>query len=596
MAKLTAKQLKALPDSMFGLPKTRQYPMPDKAHVIKAIQFFKYCKDSDKPELARNINRRAKELKMQIKVQPSSAFYKYADKSILKEATMVQEFHIGQLAPIVTLEPQIIKMNFGNGTMDNTNGPLERLQKLWGSNKSLGDKDLGTANIVSEAVRTGYPIDANIIATLEGIDELKYMSTEYNQADYNMPSFVIRSAGRHDMLYVELQNAINNHKLDDIINILRTIDQGTLFACAIALISYTSVLTAEEKRYVLYKDQNILNAVRNVDNNKLHNIVFPDDQGADFDPIDKVEIPMKIRMSDTDIFNIDQFINLVTDTKRIRLIMHNMIRRKYDNKAVIPDVSFNNSEYIAIHQRLLYNRLIENHSTFGLYTKNIPNDGYYYFIKDANTDKIYCAMEVQYTNLSTIFMVAIYDYNNPEYNQNVLAYFMGSDPVFKIITRVITMNTKSMPKLEATDFKDLYNGIQINKNGNVSFLLDELDSWQHKYDICKQALDRNMKDTEYEQYKNNLCALYSMINVIYNKYDPALNDTSSEAKQALNVMDKSVTLFKDSITAISKVQPEFNFINYYMSQHYNDKINVFRSLDDKELRDEATISYRWIMG
>ena len=422
------------------------------------------------------------------------------------------------------------------------------------------------------------------------------MSTEYNQADYNMPSFVIRSAGRHDMLYVELQNAINNHKLDDIINILRTIDQGTLFACAIALISYTSILTAEEKRYVLYKDQNILNAARNVDNNKLHNIVFPDGQDADFDPIDKVEIPMKIRMSDTDIFNIDQFINLVTDTKRIRLIMHNMIRRKYDNKAVIPDVSFNNSEYIAIHQRLLYNRLIENHSTFGLYTKNIPNDGYYYFIKDANTDKIYCAMEVQYTNLSTIFMVAIYDYNNPEYNQNVLAYFMGSDPVFKIITRVITMNTKSMPKLEATDFKDLYNGIQINKNGNVSFLLDELDSWQHKYDICKQALDRNMKDTEYEQYKNNLCALYSMINVIYNKYDQALNDTSSEAKQALNVMDKSVTLFKDSITAISKVQPEFNFINYYMSQHYNDKINVFRSLDDKELRDEATISYRWIMG
>ena len=147
MAKLSAAQLKALPDSMFGLPKTRQYPMPDKAHVIKAIQFFKYCKDADKPELAKNINRRAKELKMQIKVQPTSAFYKYADKAILKEATLVQEFHIGQLSPIVTLQPEVIRMNFGNGKMEDTTGPLERLSKLWGSKKSLEEKNAGTADI-----------------------------------------------------------------------------------------------------------------------------------------------------------------------------------------------------------------------------------------------------------------------------------------------------------------------------------------------------------------------------------------------------------------------------------------------------------------
>ena len=77
MAKLTSSQLKALPDEYFGLPKTRQYPMPDEEHVIKAIQFFRYCKPENKDELAKNINRRAKELKMHIKVQPSSAFYKY---------------------------------------------------------------------------------------------------------------------------------------------------------------------------------------------------------------------------------------------------------------------------------------------------------------------------------------------------------------------------------------------------------------------------------------------------------------------------------------------------------------------------------------
>jgi len=596
MAKLTAKQLKALPDSMFGLPKTRQYPMPDKAHVIKAIQFFKYCKDSDKPELAKNINRRAKELGMKVKVQPSSAFYKYADKTILKEATLVQEFHIGQLAPIVPLEPQVIKMNFGNGKMDNSNGPLERLQKLWGSNAPLADKNIKTSAIVAEAVLNGYVVQADMIAALEGIDELKYMSTKYDQSEIDIPNFAVRNNERHDMLYVDLQKAINDHRLDDIINILRTIGTGTILACAIALIGYTSALTDEEKRYVLYKDQEILNNAKATGDKGIHNIVFPDDPGAsDFAPIDKKALPSIIKMNDTDIFHVDQFINLITNTKRIRMIMNNMIKRKYGNKVVIPDVSFNDSEYISIHQRLLYTRLLGTFSTLGLYIKHIPNDGYYYFIKDFNTNKIYCAMEAQFTN-SIIFMVVIYDYNDPEYNHNVLAYFMGSDITFKLVTRAITLPIKPIPKLEATDFKDLYNGIQINKNGNVSFLLDELDSWQHKYDICKQALDRNMKDTEYEQYKNNLCALYSMINVIYNKYNPSLSDTSSEAKQALNVMDKSVTLFKDSITNISKIQPEFNFINYYMSQHYNDKINVFKALDDKGLRDEATMSYRWIMG
>lgn len=36
MAKLTAKQRKALPKSAFGLPGKRAYPMPDKSHARNA--------------------------------------------------------------------------------------------------------------------------------------------------------------------------------------------------------------------------------------------------------------------------------------------------------------------------------------------------------------------------------------------------------------------------------------------------------------------------------------------------------------------------------------------------------------------------------
>src|SRR5574344_1660665 len=109
MAKLTKKDLDKLPDSMFGIPETRSYPLVDEEHVRKAIQFFKYAEKKYRKELAKNINRRAKELKMKIHISKNSAFYPYADKAILateedkktKKATSVKEFNMYMLAPNV---------------------------------------------------------------------------------------------------------------------------------------------------------------------------------------------------------------------------------------------------------------------------------------------------------------------------------------------------------------------------------------------------------------------------------------------------------------------------------------------------------------
>lgn len=45
----------SLPDSVFGLPERREYPMPDAAHVRAAEAYFRYCPEDLRPELARNI-------------------------------------------------------------------------------------------------------------------------------------------------------------------------------------------------------------------------------------------------------------------------------------------------------------------------------------------------------------------------------------------------------------------------------------------------------------------------------------------------------------------------------------------------------------
>lgn len=58
---LNEEERKELPDSMYGLPERREYPMPDAAHVRAAEAYFRYCPEDLKPKLARAILRFASE-------------------------------------------------------------------------------------------------------------------------------------------------------------------------------------------------------------------------------------------------------------------------------------------------------------------------------------------------------------------------------------------------------------------------------------------------------------------------------------------------------------------------------------------------------
>ena len=65
--RLTYEEKKELPDSVFGLPERREYPMPDAAHVRAAEAYFRFCPDSLKPKLARAILSRAAQYGVDIK-------------------------------------------------------------------------------------------------------------------------------------------------------------------------------------------------------------------------------------------------------------------------------------------------------------------------------------------------------------------------------------------------------------------------------------------------------------------------------------------------------------------------------------------------
>lgn len=70
------EERKELPDSVFGLPERREYPMPDAAHVRAAEAYFRYCPDELKPRLANAIMLRAKEFGVEIKSPVILAYQK----------------------------------------------------------------------------------------------------------------------------------------------------------------------------------------------------------------------------------------------------------------------------------------------------------------------------------------------------------------------------------------------------------------------------------------------------------------------------------------------------------------------------------------
>ena len=64
---LDTEERRELPDSAYGLPERREYPMPDAAHVRAAEAYFRYCPEDLRPKLARAILLKAREFGVDVK-------------------------------------------------------------------------------------------------------------------------------------------------------------------------------------------------------------------------------------------------------------------------------------------------------------------------------------------------------------------------------------------------------------------------------------------------------------------------------------------------------------------------------------------------
>ncbi len=67
--RLDAEERRELKDSDFGMPETREFPMPDATHVRAAEAYFRYAPEDKKRELARRILLKAKKYDVDVKSQ-----------------------------------------------------------------------------------------------------------------------------------------------------------------------------------------------------------------------------------------------------------------------------------------------------------------------------------------------------------------------------------------------------------------------------------------------------------------------------------------------------------------------------------------------
>ena len=105
---LTTEERNKLPDSAFGVPSERKFPLIDKGHVLSAISYFHTYEGKHKAQLAKNIYKAAK--KYDIELSSDSDFIKYykglSENYSVRELEELSIGGLGYYAPLVNEEEE----------------------------------------------------------------------------------------------------------------------------------------------------------------------------------------------------------------------------------------------------------------------------------------------------------------------------------------------------------------------------------------------------------------------------------------------------------------------------------------------------------
>lgn len=125
--KINTEDRNKLPDSAFGIPSKRKYPLTDKNgkldkdHILQAVRFFNKADEADKPILAKNIIAAAKKLGMDY--SKWTTVLEHAKEEAIKEAFSNDKWNLGWYRPvslkcIETMRNKHVRWDYGQGLND----------------------------------------------------------------------------------------------------------------------------------------------------------------------------------------------------------------------------------------------------------------------------------------------------------------------------------------------------------------------------------------------------------------------------------------------------------------------------------------------
>lgn len=624
--KLTSKQLKALPDSEFGIVKNgkRSYPLVDQSHVRSAISFFSYAAPEDKSELAKKINAKAKKFGM--KIHCSGEFMKYISPEVSKydaSATYITDAsHIGVLSPIV---------GANSPSYDDTNYSDE--------SKLIGAFAKGDLEFDSEFTEEGFIVRNLVNKIPEVTKKLLFGEPDmFKEPPENLFSDVFR---------LRVQDLILNREIEETCNYMTKMLDDSY----ISLRTYADVKTTEKIHAIIDRSIKDIGSYESLIAD-LTTVVMSDVTNKDRivaclgiiyfkkPSILKDVIRCMFRHNSYYKCELDNFNDFRMDTlvkrKAEKFKFPNTKRLSPDEIAVFEYTFSNGNSFlniidayireqgeiygyslydrIDISRLMIVDRAIELGKIDGYYSEYDTGFDKYrpiiikksftktYYIGNIYTDKdglpyFLCIPILQFDALHDFpaYVSSITQYHRVYKKENVLKIKLSegltkaNDMFISVAesTQDIFVNETSLIHTVISNAKNFMKGIHIDDDGLVKLNLTNKLSFEH-YEEIHKTLKEADKNGNIEEVKSTLAYIFSIIATIERVY---MNEGKGSKKRIIDKNDEKykemvrlralyMSDFKVYLRKVAAKDSKFNFLEYYKTSNMN---NSVYTLDAKKL-------------
>lgn len=605
--KLTAKERNALPDKMFGLPEDRSYPLTDEVHVRKAVQFFKYCPPSKRTVLAANINKRAKALGMKMNISKENPFYKLADKSIIQEVSMSEDELLTENFYVTDFPSSLPKILH------------DTIEKL----KAAPMSDFGKVIEIEKYLITDLipfleqTFKKDIENGLHSINPFKIINNImlFKYKEFFSYNYFIRDDKKRyfndvfysivdDICYIIRHRILSGNEditkeikmFDDLIKnfncnrffIQRKIKELLFDLCIEAIVNsrikddkrgeqlnkYVSELIKFDSRYNIRLIYNLENSIVNSPLVIIDKVIKS--SNANFSNIENYlktlqnELKNQINiilMSDNIAWN---SLNLFNEDKTFYLNEISHINRSiYDiidflegslEPAVIKWYDKDYTFDLTPIEILSFSKLKEYINKIYV-SKDKYSNPIYFGIKD---DKLYLLLRDKSTG--ELVMLTLYD----RVDLNVCKELIKNEkPTIKLPIIVVTFKPMDNSVAPLTE------GISIDKNGDVKFIISPKKSFMDEYAENHKLLVENYKNKNYEGMKRNLAFLFVLINTIEREVHSGKPDKKKDHEWFENARKArafAINDFKTYLKYIQQAEKDFDFTKYYQEGEFDKKV------------------------